>query len=262
MRPIIKWTGSKRYLAKSIETAVFSQINWDKISSIYEPFVGGGSLLPYYPLNKNVYASDVFITLIEMWNEIKTSPNVFSEEYRLRWTKLQTDGDSYYYDVRKNFNITRSKYDFFFLTRTCENGLIRFNRKGEFNASFHVTRPGINPLTLNQIIDEWHQCIQRIDFKCMDYGEAMASCDNSCVMFLDPPYNTQQSFYINQVFDENLFFDNLERLNQNGTKWILTYNSDVPNQLYKQKTKFVSKSSYNRLSKKMSDSFETVFLNF
>ena len=51
-------------------------------------------------------------------------------------SKLAKHGADYYYEVRKRFNREKAPLDFLFLNRACFNGLIRFNRKGEFNVPF------------------------------------------------------------------------------------------------------------------------------
>jgi DNA adenine methylase len=74
------------------------------------------------------------------------------------------NGYTVYYDIRDSFNATRNGYDFLFSTRTCVNGLIRYNDKGEFNNSFHLTRPGIHSDRFSNIISELHFIIKDIDF--------------------------------------------------------------------------------------------------
>ena len=53
---------------------------------------------------------------------------------------------------KKTDAIEPVKIPLMFLSRTCVNGLIRFNDKGEFNNSLHYSRKGINPDTLETII--------------------------------------------------------------------------------------------------------------
>ena len=49
---------------------------------------------------------------------------------------LSRCGQDFYYEVRERFNETHEPLDFLFLNRSCFNGMIRFNRKGDFNVPF------------------------------------------------------------------------------------------------------------------------------
>src|SRR6185503_4484665 len=51
-------------------------------------------------------------------------------------TQLRRHGEDYYYEVRSRFNREGGSLDFLFLNRACFNGVMRFNRKGEFNVPF------------------------------------------------------------------------------------------------------------------------------
>ena len=128
---IIKWSGSKRLVAEQLSE------KFPKFERYFEPFIGGGSMLPYSK-GRETYASDIISELISLWNEIKNNPRKVADEYESRWKDLQEKGQEVYYNVRDNFNRTRNPYDFLFLSRTCVNGLIRFNANGEFNNSFNV----------------------------------------------------------------------------------------------------------------------------
>jgi len=50
--------------------------------------------------------------------------------------KLFEKGETHYYDVRNRFNKEYQPLDFLFLNRAGFNGMIRFNRKGQFNIPF------------------------------------------------------------------------------------------------------------------------------
>jgi site-specific DNA-adenine methylase len=70
---LIKWTGSKRRLAKQI-VAMFPC----RISTYYEPFLGGGSVL-YELLGTDIEVgrfecSDICEPLIALWNVVKDDP--------------------------------------------------------------------------------------------------------------------------------------------------------------------------------------------
>ena len=154
---VIKWFGSKRVVAEQLSKYI---INTERY---YEPFVGGGALMPFAKSNE-CYASDIIPELINLWQNIKDNPILVADEYEKRWLKMQLEGPSVYYEIRDNFNQTKDCFDFLFLTRTCVNGMIRYNDKGEFNNSLHLSRPGINPQTLRNIINKWSYSIRNFTF--------------------------------------------------------------------------------------------------
>ena len=127
--PVIKWSGSKRTQADKILEFV------PEFNTYYEPFLGGGSML--YAINpQNAVCGDICTPLIGFWNNLKEEPEILFNDYKEKWTRLQNEGYEYYYNVRNQFNNNKDPYSLFFLTRTCVNGLIRFNKNGEFNNSF------------------------------------------------------------------------------------------------------------------------------
>ena len=101
-KPVIKWSGSKRSQSAQIKAYLP-----DKFNRYYEPFVGGGSML--YAINPTDAAcGDICAPLIDLWNEIKNNPIALSEAYRVRWTRLQTEGYQAYYEIREDFNRNRA----------------------------------------------------------------------------------------------------------------------------------------------------------
>ena len=100
-----------------------------------EPFLGSGEILfnvePDY-----AYVSDNNQAIISFYKGIQekkiTAPIVrdFLEEHG---KKLSQIGKDYYYEMRKKFNQNKDPLYFLFLNRSCFNGIIRYNSKGEFN---------------------------------------------------------------------------------------------------------------------------------
>ena len=161
-KPVIKWSGSKRSQSAKIRGYLP-----DKFNTYYEPFLGGGSML--YAINpQGAICGDICTPLIALWNEIKEHPEELAEAYRTRWKRLQDEGHLVYYEIRDNFNTNRAPEDLLFLSRTCVNGLIRFNANGDFNNSLHHTRPGIDPDSLKKIILDWSEHIQGVEFLAED----------------------------------------------------------------------------------------------
>ena len=101
LQPVIKWSGSKRTVASQLGE-FFLPAN-----TYYEPFVGGGAMMPFAKANRGK-ASDIIPELIALWNEIKNNPEVVAAEYETRWKRLQDEGNQVFYEVRDVFNKTKN----------------------------------------------------------------------------------------------------------------------------------------------------------
>ena len=155
--------------------------------------------------------SDVNDGLICLWNEIKNDPQKVSTEYTRMWKEMNLNDDinikrDYFYKVRNNFNKTKSPYDFMFIMRTTTNGMPRYNKRGEFNHSFHITRSGIKPETLNKIIFQWSGLLKKnnVEFIHRNYAEIKSSQGD--VLYLDPPYANTKGMYYGSL-DNNELWD-------------------------------------------------------
>ena len=264
--PVIKWTGSKRSVAPFLEPLI------PNTNQAFEPFVGGGAILPLHKASR-VIAGDIIPELVALWSLIKESPEEVAEGYTERWERLQTEGHTAYYDIRNRFNKRRSPVDLLFLSRTCVNGLIRFNNSGEFNNSLHHTRPGISPNRLKQILTQWSRWLTNVEFLHSDYRDTLSPARPGDFVFLDPPYAGTTGRYMPQDFDLSAFYAELERLNSLDIKWIVTldgtagrrqYESGIPEGLYI--TKFLIPTGNSPFTKLMGTSvdavYESVYLNF
>lgn len=264
--PVVKWFGSKRPVAVELSRYILQAPRY------FEPFVGGGALLPFSK-SQCGFAGDIIPELIELWNIIKADPLFVADEYRKRWNLLQQNGQEVYYRIRDDFNRTKNCLDFLFITRTCVNGMIRYNSEGEFNNSFHLSRPGINPDTLENILVKWSAVIEKIEFLNVDYRECLSEVKRKDFIFLDPPYGGTKDRYTRAEFSLTDFYDELERLNSVGAYWMLTfdgssgdriYNFAPPSELYQHKFwVHTGSSAFSKvIDKKKSAISESVYLNF
>ena len=264
--PVIKWSGSKRSVAANLRHL------FPRAARYFEPFVGGGAMLPFRPC-RNAAAGDVIDELIELWVCVRDEPDKTASEYRKRWQKLQDEGHRAYYAIRDSFNRTRNPHDFLFLTRTCVNGLIRFNGDGDFNNSLHHTRPGIAPQRLKEIIRKWSGALQGVKFAKTDYRETLSSVKAGDLVFLDPPYAGTRGRYSQEKFDVTGFYSELERLNEIGAKWVATfdgyagertYEESLPKYLFEKRLALpTGNSPFTKLMRTSVDAVvESVYLNF
>ncbi len=264
--PVIKWAGSKRKVAAAI-AALFP-----RCGRYLEPFVGGGALLPFRPA-RDAVAGDIIKELIELWRLVERDPSLVAAEYRRRWERRQRDGYTVFYQIRESFNATRNPLDFLFLSRTCVNGLIRFNSEGHFNNSLHHTRKGIHPARMERILREWSGVLKGVDFIASDYRDTLAMAREGDVVFLDPPYAGNRGRYLSESFDFRMFWQELERLTSVGALWVLTidgraggreYHAEIPASIHAASLVVeTGHSPFTRLMKTSLDKVqESVYLNF
>ncbi len=263
---MIKWSGSKRS-----QSAKIKSFFPNTYGTYYEPFLGGGAMLYAITPEKSV-CGDICKPLIDLWIEIRNNPEKLADSYRHRWNRLQKEGYTAYYSIRDEFNKNRSPYDLLFLSRTCVNGLIRFNDKGEFNNSLHYSRPGIKPDTLQEIIIDWSNHVQNTEFMATDYFTTTSTAKKGDVVYLDPPYFHTKGRYFGAI-DYNRFLEYLEDLNSRGVKYLLSFDGvrgnedftvEIPSNLYKRHKLLPSGTSTFKkvIDKQTEEVFESLYLNY
>jgi len=257
LSPIIKWTGSKRPIADKIHNL------WPKteVSNYIEPFVGGGSCL-YDCKAEKIIASDVMPELIGFWNFVKSNPDKIISHYSSLWESYQKDR-SIFLSTRERFNQCRDPLDLLFLSRTSINGLIRFNKSGNFNASLHHNRSGINPKKLKNIVADWSARVQKCEFLCSSYQDTVQFVDSKSQVFLDPPYIGSDGKMYSQGLNVEDFYKYLDTLNKIGCNWIVTFGEhDIPKELFLTKIELLQPSPFRKLQGNSRQAKETIFTNF
>lgn len=262
----IKWSGSKKSQAEQI-ISYFPKT----FETYYEPFLGGGSILGALKPRKAV-CGDICVSLIKLWKDVQKNPKLVANEYKKRWNELYKIGFKHFLKIRESFNKSKSTHDLLFLTRTCVNGLIRFNKKGEFNNSFHHSRKGMNPATLEKIIFNWSKIITGYKFYCKDYKTLTKNAKKGDLIYLDPPYFHTKGRYFGAINFKD-FIKYLEELNKKGIKYILSfdgqrgdksYTVQLPKKLYKRHIYLHSGNSTFRKvqDKKIEQVYESLYLNY
>lgn len=208
--PVIKWSGSKRSQAEKI-LEYFPK----EIDTYYESFCGGASVLKRLlssDISVNQYVcSDLNNGLIELWNKIKNNPKEVSNYYNKLWHEMNDLDDDkkrkkeYFENVRERYNKEQNPLDFMFIMRTTTNGMPRYNKKGEFNNSFHITRSGIIPEKLDKIIMEWNELLNRKNVQFINCSYDKIIPKENDFMYLDPPYANTKGMYYGCIDYERLF---------------------------------------------------------
>lgn len=267
MMTFVKWSGSKRSQAKTIIAEIL-KVDFD---NYYEPFLGSGAVLGELHPSKAI-CSDIYKPLVELWKVIQENPSLVKNDYRAQWEALQQKGHLYFYEVRDRFNKSGNPLDLLFLSRTCVNGLIRFNGKGEFNNSFHHTRRGMAPDKLSKIVDDWTDMIEKYHFIHGDYRDITKQATSKDIVYLDPPYFNNKNRYLENI-DHAKFIDYLEDLNNRSIKFVLSYDGqsesriyehEIPKHLYKRKLLVHSGlSAFKKVQNKKKDTVhESLYINF
>lgn len=279
-QPIIKWSGSKRSQCEDI-LEYFPQT----INTYYEPFCGGCSMLMGLInseiLVKRYVCSDINKDLIALWEKVKYSPDEIYESYESLWKELNKDNDidrkrKFFEEQRKIYNETHNPLVFFFIMRTTTNGMPRYNQKGEFNNSFHVTRNGIKPELLKPILYEWSEKLRKnnVEFVHRSYEEILGEVKEGDFIYMDPPYISANSMYMRGTMNFTDFFNFLKLLRNNNIKFALSFDGksgdidntySVPENCYRRHLYIKSgNSSFKRTIGKDKNAivYESLYLNY
>lgn len=185
--PVVKWVGGKRQLLTEINRYIP-----EKISTYYEPFVGGGAVLFSIQPNKAII-NDINEELINLYMVIKEKPEELIQEletyknnseefYKVRSLDREEEVYNKLSDVER---AARMHY----LNKTCFNGLFRVNSSGQFNAPFgNYKNPNIvNKMTISAVSKYFNNA--NVVFKCGDYADSIKQARKGSFVYFDPPYD-------------------------------------------------------------------------
>lgn len=206
--PPLKTQGIKTKLVPFI----LKSINWDEGSSgrWIEPFLGSGVVLFNYQPQRALIA-DNNVHIINLFKEIQ-SGKVNATNLRkflvIEGQKLEEKGQTYYYDVRRRFNVSPNSFDFIFLNRACFNGVMRFNQKGGFNVPFCKKDERFRQAYITKICNQvdWVSEVMKgkdWEFVARDWKDTLSEAKDEDFVYLDPPYIGRHTDYFNKWDDYN-----------------------------------------------------------
>ena len=236
--PPIKSQGKKTKIYGLIKTA-FDDLEKEEDCLYIEPFVGTGVV--GFNLNpKNAIFSDTNPHLIGFYNAIKNKDfnakdlRLYLESEGKKLLSTPETKESYYYTVRERFNKEKNPLDFLFVSRSCFNGMMRFNRKGGFNVPFCKKPNRFSKSLITKIVNQFIWLEKRIHendwtFLNEDYKILLEDHKNqdNVIYYLDPPYvNRNNDYYGGWTEKEE---DELSaRLKQQQGKFILSTWKETP----------------------------------
>jgi len=184
LAPPLKWAGGKRWLVPHIESL------WRKHEErrYVEPFCGGLAVaLGLKP--ERAVLNDLNPHLINFYTQVRRG---LSMEIEARYDR------KLFYEHRTRFNqlvkaggakTGEAAQLFYYLNRSCFNGLCRFNQSGEFNVPFGQYK------TVNYATDfnGYRRLFRRWSFKNEDL--AQLSIEPGDFIYADPPYDVEFTTY-------------------------------------------------------------------
>ena len=244
-KPFIKWVGGKTQLIEQLDAQLPTEFeNWKDVTYI-EPFVGGGAMLFYmlqrYPNIRHAVINDVNSDLTTCYLTVKERPKeliVSLMDIQDAYNALQTEDGrkEFFLAVRdryneKNLDPLENTTKFFFLNRTCFNGLYRVNKKGLFNVPFgKYTNPQIcEPATIRKD----SELLQHVEILTGDFEATFDYAQGNTLFYFDPPHrplSDTSSFndYAKEAFNDDAQIrlkEYCDRINEAGFRFMLS-NSD------------------------------------
>lgn len=205
--PPIKCQGIKTKLIDFIRKSVQCDPNQRWV----EPFLGSGAVV-FNMQPKKALLCDNHPALIQFYKDLKAdilTPVIVREYLEHCGSKLSTGGESYFYARRKAFNQTPTSLDLLFLNRSCFNGLIRYNKSGEFNTPFCQNPNKFSKTYIDKIVNlvtQAQQLVQTNDweFKVNPWQETFKELQPDDYMYLDPPYMGRNATYFTQWVQDDM----------------------------------------------------------
>ena len=184
LKPPLKWAGGKRWLVPHLESI------WSKHQGrrYVEPFCGGLAIALGLRPDRAIL-NDVNPHVINFYRQLQSGLVVEIE---------MVNDEDLFYRQRNRFNqliaageqsSSEAAQLFYYLNRTCFNGLCRFNQSGEFNVPFG-TYNAINYTTdftsYVAVFSDW-------TFTNDDVGEMKLRAED--FVYADPPYDVEFTTY-------------------------------------------------------------------
>lgn len=184
LKPPLKWAGGKRWLVSYLKPL------WETNSQrrYVEPFCGGlAVVLGLQP--KRALLNDVNPHLINFYRHVQ---NGLAMRIQMR------NDEKLFYRHRDRFNrlIRQGKAEseegaqlFYYLNRTCFNGLCRFNKSGDFNVPFGTYK------SINYAADfaDYAEILRGWEFRNDDVESLHLRPDD--FIYADPPYDVEFTTY-------------------------------------------------------------------
>jgi DNA adenine methylase len=209
--PPIKSQGIKTKLVPWIKSIVPNDFK----GAWVEPFMGTGVVAFNIAANKAILCdtNPHLVTFYSMLANKEITATIVRNYLKREGRKLFEKGGDHYYWLRDRFNKYHDPLDFLFLNRAGFNGMIRFNKKGEFNIPFCRKPNRFAPAYITKITNQVDALsmlfkTKHFEFKRQNFLKTISEARPSDIIYCDPPYIDRHVDYYNgwtTLHEEELF---------------------------------------------------------
>lgn len=244
-KPFIKWVGGKGQLIEQLEALLPADFSERENVTYIEPFVGGGAMLFYmlqkYPNIKSAVINDINPDLTLCYQVVRDNPTELVKSLdaiQTEYHALRTEEERKIFFLNKRDRFNTKSLDsienctlFFFLNRTCFNGLYRVNKAGKFNVPFgKYSTPTICDA---DTIYADSRLLQKVEIMTGDFEQTYTKIEDNTFFYFDPPYRPLSNTSSFNDYSKEDFNDNAQirlkyfcdKLNEIGVDFMLS-NSD------------------------------------
>lgn len=184
-----------------------------------EPFFGTGVVGLNAPVLGEHIVGDINPHIINFYKAIYEghitpyTMRAYLENANRLLSSAAEDGYAYYREVKNRFNKEHELHDFIFLSRAGFNGMMRFNRKGEWNVPFCKKPERFAPAYITKICNQVAN-VQKVfhkstwQFLNTSFIETIEQATENDLIYCDPPYFGRYTDYFTgwtEQDEENLF---------------------------------------------------------
>lgn len=171
---------------------------------VFDVFMGSG-IVGLNLIKTDCVFADINPHVIHFFNFLKEegSPEVIREHLIEQGNGLTQEK---FKEIRVRFNKQGDPRDFIFLTRSCFNGLMRFNSKGGFNTPYCKKDDRFSKAYVTKIYNILKQVqplAQRSTFLLADFEETISMAKKGDLIYLDPPYFGLHATYFDTWTEES-----------------------------------------------------------
>jgi DNA adenine methylase len=177
-----------------------------------EPFLGTG-VVAFNSGFIHALLSDTNPHVIRFYQQVKngvirpSKVRTYLEEEGELLRQAGRNGYDHFNKVKDRFNQEHNPLDFLFLSRAGFNGMMRFNKNGEWNIPFCQKPERFSRSYVTKIVNQVHDVACLIqpewEFRTASFEEVIPEAKKGDIIYCDPPYAGRYVDYYNGWTDED-----------------------------------------------------------